>query len=501
MTIKLSIIHFDVIHKETKQNKKFLLELIRQSARQGADIIMTPEMALSGYSFKSRQDISAYIEDDNGSFLQEIIVMAERYKCYICVGLAARDPLTEAYYNTAFVAGPKGVLCRYRKINAESRWACPGEPKQNNTFATPWGKVGILICSDTYHELMPRVVALKGADLLLVLANWPPSGLDPVEIWQARAMENGMMIAACNRTGQDLNMDCREAESCLIDSNGMVHSRCSSPDSEIFEVTISLVDGQLDNRARLKRLADRMPMHYHDCYRNLAGISDLTSFLSLPEPGNLSIHCLVPEPGRELIDWLNTALGKMAINRTPPLLLLPATNYSAPQRQAFAELACEHKFWLVTAHSSLGSYYVFEPNGDVHHWNLPPWPFSSKHSFPMVNIGSAKATIMPFAALRHPETVLAASKQGCDLIITPEKQYSAEMKLLSGARTINHLAVAVCTNNGAGIWMRPEGHQRWQEELATAGQFCTFNLDTTLTRQKKFQDRIDFDLLLSRTTS
>ncbi len=492
MTIKLSIIHFDVIHKEPEQNKAALFKLLEQAAKQGADIIMTPEMALSGYSFKSRQDISDYVEDDNGSFLLEITTMAQSYKCYICIGLATRDPLTKTYHNTALVAGPTGVVCRYRKINAENRWACPGDPKQNNIFETPWGKVGILICSDTYHELMPRVIALKGADLLLVLANWPPSGLDPLEIWQARAMENGMMIAACNRTGQDLNMDCRESESCLIDSDGTIHSRCSSPDSEILNVVIPLVKGQLDNSARLKQLAERQPEHYHDCYRNLAGINDITSFLTLPEPGNLTIHCLVQEPTEELLDRLKVNLTKMPIKSTPSLLLLPSIDYSAEQLQSLANLACEYKLWLLTLRSDTNAYYLFNPNGESQQWKLS--------SHPMVNIGPAKSIIMPFATLRHPESAVAASKQGCDLIICLEEQYTTEMKLLSGARTINHLAVAVCTTNGAGIWMRPEGHQRWQEEQAETGQSCSFNLNTTLTRQKRFQDRIDFDQLLLRTT-
>jgi biotin synthase-like enzyme len=77
-----------------------------------------------------------------------------------------------------------------------------------------------------------------------------------------------------------------------------------------------------------------------------------------------------------------------------------------------------------------------------------------------------------------------------------EARLHDQTRLLAGARTINHLATAVCAANGAGIWMRPEGHQRWHEEQAGSGERCTFVLDNSLTRQKKFQDRVDFEILL-----
>lgn len=119
----------------------------------------------------------------------------------------------------------------------------------------------------------------------------------------------------------------------------------------------------------------------------------------------------------------------------------------------------------------------------------------------MFAIGPAKIAFIPFAALRHPEMAIAASKQGCDLIISDAEQFSTEVRLLAGARTINHLAVAICTDNGGGIWMRPEGHRRWQEELTGRAGLCSFVLSTALTRKKRFQDRIDFERLLQKQDS
>ena len=59
----------------------------------------------------------------------------------------------------------------------------------------------MLICADTYYGLLPRSLALHDVDLLLTLANWPLVGIDPREVWRARALENGIGVIGANRTG------------------------------------------------------------------------------------------------------------------------------------------------------------------------------------------------------------------------------------------------------------------------------------------------------------
>ncbi|MGD9215663.1 MAG: nitrilase-related carbon-nitrogen hydrolase [Desulfobacteraceae bacterium] len=49
-SLKLALVHLDIRHQKTEANRKALLDLIRQGADQGAQLIVTPEMAISGYS-------------------------------------------------------------------------------------------------------------------------------------------------------------------------------------------------------------------------------------------------------------------------------------------------------------------------------------------------------------------------------------------------------------------------------------------------------------------
>ena len=279
-TLKLALLHADIRHKEPQHNGETLLGLIRGAAREGAKLVVAPEMALSGYSFTGRRDILPYCQEEGGPILSAIAGVVESTGIYLCLGLATRDKESGILYNSALVFAPDGrILCRYHKINAESRWACPGDPLADNTFATPWGRVGVLICSDSYHSLMSRVTALRGADLLLIPTNWPPTGLVAQEIWRARALENGFTVAACNRTGIDLSMDCREAPSAVFDGAGksLLNERCSQ--SRIFLVDIPLDPSQrLPSQRRRQCLAVRPVAQVHDCYLNLSAITDLTSF-------------------------------------------------------------------------------------------------------------------------------------------------------------------------------------------------------------------------------
>jgi hypothetical protein len=128
-----------------------------------------------------------------------------------------------------------------------------------------------------------------------------------------------------------------------------------------------------------------------------------------------------------------------------------------------------------------------------------PWDIQhgvGSTSFPSFDCGPARLHIAPIKALYHPEMVLASAKQGCDLAIIFSDSFAESLRLLGGARTIDNVAVAVCSPEGAGIWMTPEGHQRWEEVVAGPGESCRFLLDTNRTRKKRFQDRIDFDTLL-----
>lgn len=498
-TLKLALIHSIARHKQPDYNREHLLSLFHRAGESGAQVVVAPELSISGYSFSSRRDIAPYTETAEGPTLTALAELARSFGFYACIGLAEHDPDSGIFFNSAFVLGPNGaVICCYRKINAECRWACPGNPRSDNTFATPWGRFGVLICSDTYHSLMPRVTALRGADLVLTPANWPPSGLDPREIWRARALENGYHVAACNRTGMDLVMDCRQAPSAVFDPCGATLLDSCHPDSQVLLVDLPLNEKhRLDSSLRLHRLSARCRFDIHDCYLNLAAVSDLTAFHRLPLPGDLHITCPVPRAGEHPI----TPLEVLARHANPPdpLYVLPAWNYTDADLDRVHALcvAGGQRVALCRLHDTGSTQFWFAGTETPRQWRHGATTGGETMTLPSLDCGPARVLLAPTGTLNHPEAILAAAKQGCDLAVISAPVLTCEDRLLAGARTIDNLAVAVCAGQGAGIWMTPTGHQRWEEILAAPGETCSYRLDTTRTRKKKFQDRIDFEQLLT----
>ena len=340
--LKLALIHLNVRYRKPEENRERLFRSVSEAAARGAKIVVAPEMSVSGYSFESRDEIAPLAETGDGPTTTGLAGLSERHGIYVCVGIAEKDPWTGILYNSAFVLGPEGrTVSRYRKINAESRWACPGDPRQDNTFETPWGRAGVLICSDAYHGLMPRATALRGANLLLAPSNWPPSGLDPAELWRARALENGFYLAACNRTGVDRIMDCRDASSYVFDPSGRTLLEGKNEDTGIFVAELPLdSNGRIDGKARLNRLADRRPSHYYDCYLNLRMIRDLTGFLKLPEPAVVKVNCVVPEAGKHPVESLKDHL-KGNGRENKGLYLLSPYDFSDGALETVERIACD----------------------------------------------------------------------------------------------------------------------------------------------------------------
>lgn len=498
-SLKLALIHLNVQYQKPEENRKALLALITQSAQQGAQMIIAPEMSVSGYSFDNRESIEPFVEEINGPTLKAVCELTKTYSIYACIGLALLDRQNGIYTNSVVAIDPNGnVVCRYDKINAESRWACPGDPKKDNTFETPWGRMGLLICSDTYNGLMPRVTALRGADMLIVPANWPPMGLNPVELWRTRAIENGLYLAACNRTGVDRTMDCKQAATCVCTPEGKLLRNESSEGSQLLMVNLPLTPhGRLESDARRLRLADRRRHYYHDCYLNLRAIGDLTRFLNLPKPGVLNLNCIVPHPNDHPIDALLNRLMDHD-RREHTLYLLPVFEYSDSALDRIARIIHQKNIGVITrgTDGTTAHRCTFQTGKMTRHWHLPHWPFSNGMRIPQIDFGPARLHIVPFGSLMHPEMAVASAKQGCDLLVSSEERLTPRHCLMAGARTIEKVCVAVCAVNEAGIWISPKGHSRWEEHITGPGGENSYTLDTRWTREKKFQDRIDFEVLL-----
>lgn len=492
-TLPIGVIHLDVRHGLVGENRAALAAHAVEAARRGAKIIVAPELAVSGYSFENRGQVSACAEVLCGPTFERLSIVARQYGVFIAAGIAERDPATDIYYNTALVVGPDGKLAAHHRkvLAAERRWACPGTLSRSSLFETPWGCVGALICADSYAGLLPRSLALHGVDLLLVLANWPPSGVDPTHVWRARALENGYGVVGCNRTGLDRIMDCRSCRSYAVTASGEVLLDEASPVSALWIVRYPLEGGRLPTDIREAKMAERRPEEFGALYLDVNGIEDFAGLWGLPGGGPLDVRCVVAGSREQAASELRLAVEDC--DSVPTLLVLPQ-GIGAFSGEELARLVEERPLAIVADLSG--------PNGEVPAYGL----FSSARcisllsgeSFVVVDFGPARIALVRTESLAHPELAVSLSKQGCDLLVTCPDRFGPDDRLVLGVKCLDRSAIAAVSREGAMICEPPKGHEAWKEALVIGSGVCAARLDTAALRSKRFYDRVDMEVLLRR---
>ena len=534
--LKTALIHLNVRYGDVRANAERLIALNREAAQTGHKIIVNTEMGLSGYSFDSAEEIRPHALGYFSDSLTELAELARKFKAYICVGLALEAPDTGILTNSAVVFGPDGKpggaaesVCCYHKVNAEARWACPGDPCQDNVFSTPWGQVGVLICSDSYHGLLVRQTALKGADLILVPANWPPTRLGPREIWSIRARENGVYLAGCNRTGRDRTMDCTAAPSGLFSPEGLPVVCCTYPDSTIVSADIPLEQGKIKS-GRKQALALRRPGLYTSIYLDTRYTTNdakiLTDWHGLNPPGAIAVTAFTAPAGEmasgvtcEMVDQevkLQIQGPGGADDPNFSLMIFPEVEGDDEEINRLVDRLGRT---LDSARTALGfsrrsgeglsEIILFAPGQPpVFHrrdsWGTGPGP----EGVTIVDTGPARIGICLPEDLRQPETGIAHAKLGCDLLITSLGPLAEGDRIVMAGRCMDKLAVAGAATDTAFVCATPKGHARFAEALvrrkdpetaaiSLAMPRAAMTLDTTELRKKTYQDRIDYHTLLA----
>jgi predicted amidohydrolase len=483
--LKIALIHLAPEAGRPEANLAGFLSLAREAAQNGARLVAAPEMCISGYCFESREEIAPLTQTADGPVMQAVRDLARGWQIHIIFGMAEREEPGSIFYNSAFLINDQGRISgRVRKINSESRWACPGSQFQDNIFETPWGRAAVHICADSWNSLILRISAVKGADLIILPANWPPSGMDPAELWQFRAWENGLWFAACNRTGIDGTFDCTPAESLVCDPEGRVIQRGRSRSSRIFYAEIPLNrEGRFDSPRRRTIMARRTPERCHRLYGNFTGIKDLTGFLKLPLPGLLDVRVIMPDFGQNPADFLERIEGSL-----PPeaLLVLPQFPYFSSDLEKIEKAAGSRL--AVSRFGFLKPDWVVLGGGTaVRRLSLGGLNFA--------DYGPARLWLAEAEEIVQPEAALAAAKTGADLAVSFVPSLTKEMKMLAAMRPIDQLAVCLAAPDGAAAGLMYQGHSSGEGLAADPGECGQITVDTALTREKRFQDRLDFTAL------
>jgi predicted amidohydrolase len=250
-------------------NRGRALAAIDAAAAAGAQVLVLPELATSGYVFRDADEARELAEPADGPSVTQWAERAARHGMTIAAGFAELGG-DGALYNSAALVDPSGVRAIYRKAHlwdAEPDCFTPGDDVAP-VVDTPHGRIALMVCYDVEFPEWVRGVALRGAELLCVPTNWPleerPAGERPMEVLRvmSHASTNRMAIAACDRCGTERGV-AWTAGTAIAGTRGWLLARVSGDEPELIHADVDLTAAR--DKAlgpRNDALADRRPALY-----------------------------------------------------------------------------------------------------------------------------------------------------------------------------------------------------------------------------------------------
>ena len=177
-----------------------LAKFARQAAARGAQVVVTPEGFLEGYVGNehrspglSREKYVSVGEEIDGPLMKRVLHLARELKIYLSVGFAERR--NQRMFNSAVIFSPDGrITGHYSKSHTADDEPFNTKGTEFPVFPTPLGRWGTLICFDRQLPETARILALRGAQFILVPA-WGAYGETNDIMMRVRAYENGVWLA------------------------------------------------------------------------------------------------------------------------------------------------------------------------------------------------------------------------------------------------------------------------------------------------------------------
>jgi predicted amidohydrolase len=204
--IKLALAQISSKRENKEENIKKFEALTLRAKEKGADLVIFPELSLTGYVV--RDQVYELAETIPGPSSQKIEEIAKKTGMHIIFGMPEISEKTKTtIFNTAVLIGPHGLIGKYRKmylpthsVFEEKRYFRPGYHAV--AFDTPLGKIGLCICYDIFFPEVTRLIRLQGAQLIVCISASPGIRRSYFEILTAaRALENTAFLAYVNLAG------------------------------------------------------------------------------------------------------------------------------------------------------------------------------------------------------------------------------------------------------------------------------------------------------------
>lgn len=197
-SVKLAAVQYRPPWGHPERAREALCALVAQAADQGADLIVCPEMAITGYVFRSPDEIRSLCEPTDGPTFQALSALARKRGAWVVCGFAEAGA-DGALYNSALVIDGEGALvCCYRKVllfELDTLWAQPGSERP--VVESPAGLLAPSICMDLNDPWHTLHLIRAAPDVVAFCTNWVDEGEDILPYWRDRLWPwRGWFVAA-----------------------------------------------------------------------------------------------------------------------------------------------------------------------------------------------------------------------------------------------------------------------------------------------------------------
>jgi N-carbamoylputrescine amidase len=263
---------------DPEANRRRTAERVAEAAARGADVVALQELFSTiyfpQYMDPAYFDLAEPIPGPTSAWLSD----QSRRHGITLIGSLYERTRSGVRFNTAVVFGPDGSLLGVsRKTHipddpgyTEKYYFTPGD-SGHPVFETPVGTLAVPTCWDQWFPETARLVALKGARLIVyptAIGSAPDGEPHPAQahdawetVMRGHAIANGVFVAAVNRVGQEGGIRFW-GQSFVADPAGQVRARASADREEVLLVAFDL-DREVDEARRMAPLwRDRRPETY-----------------------------------------------------------------------------------------------------------------------------------------------------------------------------------------------------------------------------------------------
>ncbi len=215
MKFKITLAQITTRLGDVPANLEKHLELIQQAKSRDTDLLVFPELSLTGYVLQDLVPSVAQHPTAEDPIFKHLVKASEDLD--LVVGFVDEDPRHRFYIASAYLSGGRVIHVHHKVylptygLFDEGRFFAWGN--SISAFDTRFGRIGLLICEDFWHVSPPYLLWLDGADILVFSSASPGRGLnDHEKLKSARWVERvnksyasqfTSFVVHCNRVGYE----------------------------------------------------------------------------------------------------------------------------------------------------------------------------------------------------------------------------------------------------------------------------------------------------------